>query len=307
MRNLLIEQVLDSNPDIAWEYRESVPLSTVDRKRSLDNQARVGAPIDPELVNQYVRATKQGDEFPALVAYEDGKSLVNIDGNHRYEAFVLAKKPTHDFYIVLTNNEVQRTALTFEFNTYNGRPQSDATRSAQVVTLKALGFDNTQIAARLHLSKNQVQDSILEDAGRTRALHNGVKMAWDKIESRQSRIRIASLPLDKVFALAVQYASKYGLPHYRVSDLVRQVKENTSEETQLQFIRSEIASAEEKAKHKSGRFREPAPLFDAVLSHLMKIDTENVVRSMTNEEKKQAREKLNLVAEKIDKTLSLLD
>lgn len=307
MRSPLVEKVLTANPEIIWEYRESVPLSTIDAKRSYENQARVGSPLDDELVAQYARAAKSGDEFPAFVVYEDGNSLVNIDGNHRYAAFSQIKRPTHDAYVVMTNNEIQRTALTFEFNTYNGRPQSDADRAAQVVTLIALGFDHAQVMERMHLSKSRVIDALAEDAGRTRALHNGVKMAWDKIEARGSRVRLQSLKLDQPFTLAVQFVAKYQLPYSRVADLVKTVKALPSEEEQLQVLKSAISREEEKSKHKRGRFREPAPAFDALLSHFLKVDPKVAINSMTVDEKAKTRAKLLLVAESVDKTLTLIN
>lgn len=307
MRSPLVEKVLEENPDILWEYRESVPLTTVDQKRSFENQARVGSPINDELVQQYTRALKNGDEFPALVGYEDGTSIINIDGNHRYASLIQVKRPTTDYYIVHTNNEIQRTALTFEFNTFNGRPQTDADRSAQAVTLVALGFDIKQVMERMHLSRSQVFDSLAEDAGRTRALHNGVKMAWDKIDARTARVKLQTIKLDKPFALAIQYVAKYQLPLSRVNELVKTVKALPSEEEQLAVLKAEISRSEENAKHKRGRLREPAPAFDAMLSHFLKIDTKVAINSMTAEERSKTKAKLLLASERIDKTLSLID
>lgn len=306
MRDLLVEQILNSNDEIAWEYRENVPLSQVDEKRSLTNQARVGLPLNESLVQQYARSRKEGSDFPAIVAYEDGNKLINIDGNHRYASALKAKKMTHDFYIVLTNDPLQRQVLTFELNTYNGVPQSDADRAAQVVTLQRLGLDIPQIMTRMHLARTQVTDALNEHEGRVRAQSLGVKMAWDKIEARTSRVRLQGLKLDKVFTLAVQYCSRFQLSGARVAEFVRNVRDLPSEDSQLSYIRNEISAAEEKAKHRKGRFREIVPAFDAVLSHLMKIDGEEAVRSMTMEEKLRAKEKLSSAIEQMQKTLSLL-
>lgn len=122
MRNPTYEQALDRQ-GVRWEYREAVPLDSIDAARSLRNQARLEAPIDEELVGAYARADKDGLALPPLVAWRPGRGRwVLIDGNQRLAAYRRNGRKEADAYAVESTDAKVIDRLTWTFNnSVNGR------------------------------------------------------------------------------------------------------------------------------------------------------------------------------------------
>lgn len=63
---------------------EMVPLRDIKRQKSL--QVRLNG-VNSEVVDQYVQAMEEGEEFPPLVVYWVNGELLLVDGFHRYSAY----------------------------------------------------------------------------------------------------------------------------------------------------------------------------------------------------------------------------
>ena len=72
---------------MTWEYVPDVAASLIDRQLSLQNQARLGVSLNPDLVDEYAIAMLEGAVFPALVAFplQNGTYLRRIESCSKRE------------------------------------------------------------------------------------------------------------------------------------------------------------------------------------------------------------------------------
>lgn len=310
MRSPQVEQALYNHPNLVWEYREEVQLSSIDRKKSHQNQARISEPLIPAIVNAYADAAKNGAEFPAIVCYEDSNdTFVNMDGNHRVEALLKAKRETTDAYVVLTEDPLERILLTYELNTINGIPTSEKDRLNQTVNLYHQGFTVADISKHLNISVKRVHEGISDYNGQVRARGLSVQNSWSKIEARSTRVQLQqALTLDKVFSLAVQYVANFGLTTADTKKLIASVKELSSEVDQLNLIRGAIALAEkERDSHKRGQpLHLPVNQLKIHLAYWNKTNPVAIIQAMTADERQSVRPQVIQAITQLEKVISAI-
>ena len=90
-----VEQLMASL-GIKYDYRVGIPISKLEKTSARDN-ARFGESIDPDFVEMYTYAMKQGTRFPAPVLSPRLKVLA---GNQRIAAAQKAGQEAIDAYIV---------------------------------------------------------------------------------------------------------------------------------------------------------------------------------------------------------------
>lgn len=319
IRDPRIEAALNSNPNIAWEYVDSLGIHNIDEKKSFTNQARIIQQVDRELVTQYQNAWRAGDRFPAITVYEDRPgTYVTVDGNHRYAMYMQEKVATTDAYVVTTENPLERIALTFELNTLNGRPTSEEDRAAQAVSLVNQGFARGVIANRLHVSIKFVEESVHDYTGMERSRRLGVTSPWSKIQAKGVRTRLVStLPMDKVFALAVTYCGRFNPKVRDLVSILAEVSKLPSEGEQVTYIKNlttaATKAAEDAKKDTSGRRHHAGPppnvLFDAHLSYFLskKVDFTTVFNAMTSEERETEAKKIATVVNRLTDLAEILN
>lgn len=274
MKDPRIEQVLEAMPNLTWSYTESIPVSRINRRKSHANQARISEPLNAEKVKEYKNSMIAGDKFPASVFFIDGEDYVTSDGNHRNEAVFELGNETQDAYLVVCDDPVVRTALTFEWNAINGWTSSDEDRDRQLVFLVKQGMTLKDAARSLHISAKRAEDVMAEDVGHNRAISLGVKSPWAKVSSRASRIRLTrDIPLDSVFVVAVRHAARFEMPYREIKTFVDGLP-RTSEGEQLTYVNTEsrrrqrdleIAKGKRNSNH---RGQTPRVLFDAHLAYI---------------------------------------
>ncbi len=241
MRSQQVEQWLDGDPNILWEYRESISLDHINEKKSYNNQARVEEPLTQSLVQEYRERLRQKERPPALVLYQDGNSYVIIDGNHRFASLKAEEYATTDAYIVVTDDSEERRDLTFAANgVVNGKRNSDFSSAEHAVTMMASGQSLRNVAKLLNVSKSFISDSVAESQGRSRAKDLGIARAWNNIPKVQGVLLQRAFVLDQVFAAAVNYVSKMELLKHDVKDFITQTKTLTSEQGQLTYINTRL-------------------------------------------------------------------
>lgn len=301
-----IEASLNANPNLAWEYIHAIGIHQVDEQKSFNNQARIQEPLDKALVVQYQQAVRAGDRFPALTLYEDSPGkYVLVDGNHRYAAYKAEKITTFDAYLVVADDPSERTALTFELNTLNGRPTSDEDRAHQAVTLVHQGFARSAVALRLHVTQKFVDDSVADYQGLERARLVGVGNTYTAIPSKFQRTRLYhGFAMDKAFALAVQFVAKFPMLNKEVTAFIEQVQAYGNETDQLAYIRSrhagavkaaEIARKAKKTRRRSGGGAAIHVLFNAHLAYFESIDEDAMILGMTSEERESLGKRIDTV------------
>lgn len=301
MRNPSLENHLNAL-GIVWQYHDSVPLTKFSIEKGQKNQARVNEnPIDSDLMRQYKDAKKRGDQFPAVVAYDDGERYVAVDGNHRLAADAALNTRTVDMYEVLADPE-DRLLLTYTLNTMNGRPQSEDDRDQHAVNLLHRGVDKDVIAATLRIPRRRIDEAvILSDAG-IRANRLGRKSAWSKIPTKTAKMELArGFSDDSVFAKAVYVAAKYQLGRDTARALRHSVDVGKSEQERLDILTNEERSLEKAKKAAEGRrvndSKNPRAMANAHMEYIIKHLQSNVSEiwmNLTIEEKNEIRERVRL-------------
>lgn len=157
---------------VGFTYYAQLDIDTIDQVRSRDNQARF-IPIDERLVDEYVRAKRDGAQFPALVGYRNGTGkVVLIDGNHRLAADKVIGVAFTDIYLVDSKDRLVLERLTRSANMQNGwRPSRQEVIAhikhlvrhyGQSVTGVAKTFGVAYETANCWIQEEDVTDRLIE-------------------------------------------------------------------------------------------------------------------------------------------------
>lgn len=225
---------------VTWRYDPDYPLDRIDAAKSLANQARVGAPLIEEVVDQYTDDYRRGDRFPALLVHETrrAKKATILGGNHRWHGATRAGLATHPAYIVTDAAPETLVAAMYADNRRHGARLTTADRVHQAVHLVNMGWTQAAAAAELGISAGAVSRGIVRLEGTQRARALDLADAWDKLpEGHQARL--AAIGSDPVFGAAVELVADAHLAQKDVDDLCRQVKTARSESAALTAVAAE--------------------------------------------------------------------
>lgn len=233
MRDSTVEKHLDDRL-VKWRYVENVPLSQVDERNSLRNQARF-EPLHEDVVARYTEAMERGDEFPALVGAQkkDGDYILT-DGNHRYQAKKRSKAESVDIYVVTGSPEVLQL-LTFEANARHGMPPSIDERMRHAIYLIDNGASHESAAASTGLQKSQVTSAWASERADRRARSLGVTRGWAKLTKSQ-RERLAGISTDAGFVEATKLVVDTRMSTLDTQRLANAMKPLRSDKAQIEAV-----------------------------------------------------------------------
>lgn len=246
---------------------KKIPLSSINVKRSRDNQARP-EPINQENLERIMLGLKEGDEAPAIVVYSpsakpDGPFSI-VDGNHRDEAYRKLGR-THIWAYVLdfrTTSEMIR-ALEVEANVAGTWVPDAAWRTEQAVDLvrthgftvdMAADFSRIKVATvRMHVALRQADERIAR---------LGLTKIWKEVGNATTRHRLIGIRDDAVLGLLVRVAVETDMPQGDVTKAVTEVKRLGSEEERLGYVgkiadERRLERANRKALGKAARIPSP--------------------------------------------------
>jgi ParB-like chromosome segregation protein Spo0J len=187
--------------NVRWTGPIKVPLSLIDERASFANQSRAEA-IDPEHLETFVQAIKQGDQLPPVIGVRRGKKVWLADGNHRENAARKAK--VDDFvwaYILAPDTSSEMIALiTACINVLNGKPVSTKWRGRNALWLLELGFTQAQAAVELRISPGIIGQVVRLDKADKRAADLGLTSFHKLVDS--AREQLARITSDAVFIAA---------------------------------------------------------------------------------------------------------
>ena len=169
---------------LRWTVR-TIHRSTVDKKKSRENHARIAEELDKDLVQRYASWMDRSLEWPRLVVVLLPTNLYQIlGGNHRDEAFERNGITSFDAYVVENDPTKQHEifyTLPKALNTVIGSGKSPDEAEVQVINEVALagGLDNLPDGKLRLLSKiygpsvavirsrwyNQTMRDLAKDAG----------------------------------------------------------------------------------------------------------------------------------------------
>lgn len=216
-------------------YIDDVPISQIDRKASLQNQARLKT-LDPDRVKDYAELMQQGIVFPAVIAWRNVKGYYElITGNHRVEAAIAAKKESVALYHVTTadNDLYMRDIMTRSANILEGQNLTKDERMFQAVFIvQNHGHSITEVAKRFGLGREQLQNEITHLRFDARAERLGTPMK----EHSTVKGVVNQIQNDDVFRSVVQTIKSAGLTDTQSRDLAQNVIKEGNLEDQMAVV-----------------------------------------------------------------------
>lgn len=287
MRNPVYEQALNKQ-GVEWEYLERLELSSVDRTKSLANQARLEQALDPDLVAHYREAYKQGDQFPPLVVHRPGRGkFILLDGNQRYSScqpFPGWKGVLfHDAYLIKSDEEEVLNRIAWSFNNLvNGRRLSyEESLSHAVTFVRKYNWTRQQAATEFGVPHRAVEKIVALEEMKDRLREQKVKkIPVDYIIERLAPL--ANLG-DDVFAKAAETAANIGAASTDVDELMKKVKRAKTHAAKLATIteyESSDHAQKRKAQTKGGTIQPRTPDLAERLARALRT-----VRSLLEESK----------------------
>jgi hypothetical protein len=245
MRWPLVEQWLDGEK-IKWQFEEGFPISKIDLKASLLNQARFEQ-LDKEKVEAIGKAAieNKGD-VPAVIGYFMDSGLIKLcDGNSRSQALNNVGFKKVDLYLLLTHDEMTIDTVTRSANDIlngNRNLPKDSMRSAHDYQLK-WGLTSTETAKRLKIRQPWKYKSYVYHLQVSQRLIAGGLKPAEFLEGFLDLV--APLKLDSILIGFCKLQLDYKLPLSTVGEMATRLKKlGTSEKIQLAKIaefRAELA------------------------------------------------------------------
>jgi ParB-like chromosome segregation protein Spo0J len=281
VRSSEIEKHLE-NRLVKFDYLEKVPLTKIDEKRSLQNQARF-EPLDEGTVARYAEAQERGDDFPAVLAAQaKGGQLVLLDGNHRYQSRKRAGLEDIDVYVVTATPE-KLQLLTFEANALHGMPPSTEERQRHAIYLIDNGASHEAAAASVGLQSSSVRSAWNLERAERRARQLGITRGWNRLLKDQKE-RLAAITSDAGFVAAAKLVidSRLNATETRkLTNSLRQLRSDRAQIEQIELVKEEMKDATVRPES-DGPNRGWADARRACLPHLgylISMDIEAIVNS----------------------------
>jgi ParB-like chromosome segregation protein Spo0J len=238
-RNPATEKWL-TNHQIPYTFDPLLELARIDVPRSLTNQARIGEPLDPEVVDQYENDYRGGAQFPPLLAHQPttrSKKLVLLGGNHRNAAATKAGLTRHPAYIITGLDPDIALKIAYRDNATHGARLTRQDRMRQAAHLIATGAAAThaEAAATVGITTPDVAKAIAVAEGGQRARTADLAAQWDQLPHGH-QVMVAAVGLDVAFTELVKLTAEAKLSQADTRQLVNQVNRARTEDGALRTI-----------------------------------------------------------------------
>lgn len=262
-----------------WK-EQPIQLAKIDRGKSLHNQARVGQPLNDDVVLLYAYAMENGEEFPPIVVYPNGSgTYIVVDGNHRVESADLAKREVLPAVIITNATGPMIQSLTYEANTKHGLPTALGERIQQALHLIASGMSLKDAALSLGVPENRVKQAHMIQRTDVR-LYRLRREAAGKVPLAVKR-RMDSIKSDRVLAALTDLVLNAGLTGDEAGDLVTLINQQREEEEQMLVITREVGRrAARVAATAGGKMTLPKSLsqLEQAVAAVERVDMEQVAK-----------------------------
>jgi len=211
---------------------ELIPMSEVDEKASLANQARF-EPIDWDQVRTYKHMLLAGAKFPPIIVWRkpNGRYVI-VDGNHRFQTYKLTGDDPIVGYVIDGIDMLQFQDMAAAMNAYNGRRLSHEESKRHAVNLSCRGLTRKQIVTATGLTATEVKRAIGEAEARRRCQSiRGV----DKLPERVLA-PLNGISSDVVLLKAAAVVSACGPTAREVDVMVPEINRQRSEADQIAAV-----------------------------------------------------------------------
>lgn len=235
-RNLETERKL-TDRGFTWEFHPDMPLSEIDEEKSLRNQARLGTPVRPDVVDNYEGLLRDGVEFPAIVAATQQKGgHLNADGNHRFVAHKQAGMSGIPTYLIIDGDPQAVALYTYEANTTHGLRTTDEDRLHSALWMVDNGMPMEDAARRVGIPVTKVRQANTLHRAAARADEVGLNPRdWEGLGSGV-RARLMSVSTDEGFKELANLAVAAKLTAPEVSEHVGQLGSLRSSAKQVDYV-----------------------------------------------------------------------
>jgi ParB-like chromosome segregation protein Spo0J len=286
---------------IKYASAVEIPISMIDEKRSLQNQAR-REPLVTESVDRFANAFRAGRSFPPIVVYPLGNRLVIIDGNNRFAAAKRAHRETVFGIIIDASTDSDMIQLlTVEANASHGVTPPLEWRTRQAFHLCSLGHSDEVAAEAAGTSLIQLRNARSAAEAEQRAAI--LKIYGFKDLPMTAKQYLNGLKQEPVFHAVAVLAAREKLTIESVRDICRKVKSGKSEAEQLAILaeQSELLVAETAAKKAlSRRLSSPKMALASGIGLIVKCDAAALVNQiLTTQDRDVVNQRLREVEDKI--------
>ncbi len=239
-----IEDYLKRRGVKSFTYAANLSPSAADQDRSLQNQARLGDPLQDDLVDQYVTALKNRDSFPPLLCWTQPDGMLQLmDGNHRLAAYITLGRAV-DAYIIDCSPDV-RVRITMEANTRHGRPLSFEDKIHHALYMVDNDVSVAQAAAMFQLETKDLRKEVNKVNADRRAVDSEIPgIVWERMPYHM-RTRLNALAVNEVFREVAVLASEAGWNLGELNKFITTVNKTKSVEEQLRIVSDARADAQE--------------------------------------------------------------
>lgn len=229
-----IEEQLDKR-GVKFTFLDSVPPAAFDAEDSLANNARFEA-IDKARVEQYAEDMKRGDNFPPVVAHKKGERYSIVDGNHRLQGAIVAKKSLGVYDITGAPPEVI-VMLSFEANAHHGLPTSEAEKISQALWLINNGATIPDAAQLVSLPVRTVTKASKDQSTDQRFIDCNVPQATIERLGSAVRWRLSHIQTNAGFLAAIDLAERAKWNADDTFAAVTEINKRRDSDEQVQFIK----------------------------------------------------------------------
>lgn len=219
-----------------YTYVSGLAPSAFDQPRSLKNQARIGAPLQDDLADQYTLDLANGEVFPPNISWQNDQTglLELCDGNHRLEAHTRCGKAL-DTYIITCPVET-RVLITLEANLRLGRSASKAEKIHHALYAIDNGMTIREAARTFLAEEKDVRAATVDQRVTRRAEGLDIPIGlWVSLKS-SSRKRLSNIVMDPVFMAATILAAESKMAQAPLNKFVGEINGATSQEAQMAVI-----------------------------------------------------------------------
>jgi len=231
---------------------ETVKLSDIDWKKSINNPGRMGQSLNDEKVTDYAIAMLEGAEFFMAVVRRTGNTLVTMGGNHRLASAREAGLKTAKVYVVEFLEDIVADILPCRLNQVEGdrlsrpelvaravdlvrRHEMSITDASEAMSVKRGWVDN---AVRIEVMRDELESKGVNTVGVTPSILKsmvGLK-GNDNVMLELAKAVILTKPTTK-----------------QVQDMVRDVKSKKTEQAQKDEVQVWRQRLEDQNPKKRGK------------------------------------------------------
>ncbi len=219
---------------IEYEYRSRIKIADVKLAASLQNNARIGQPLNVEVAERYARSLGTGDSLPAIVLRPN---MQIICGNHRAYAAEKSAK-TIAGYVLLNATKQQIESIKRTDNFKHGLKLSDEEARLHIVYMHfEHDFSAKELADETGFKNKDVQNIIRAEKQR-RELEGQGHLTDHLNQTTLLKIHTIGGRALKAKVAVCKLARSLRLNNEQVNDLVGRVNATKSERDSVAAIKS---------------------------------------------------------------------